>query len=60
MGDAVQITFDGESISAQDTDTVASALLAAGYRTFTIDPHDEVAPRRLLLRGPVQRLPDGD
>jgi predicted molibdopterin-dependent oxidoreductase YjgC len=39
-GSAVQFTFDGEPVSALETDTVASALLAAGYRTFTIDPHD--------------------
>jgi predicted molibdopterin-dependent oxidoreductase YjgC len=39
-GNAVQITFDGVPVSAQETDSVASALLAAGYRTFTIDPHD--------------------
>ena len=37
---AVQITFDGEPLSALDTDTVASALIASGHRVFTIDPHD--------------------
>lgn len=37
---AVQITFDGEPLSALETDTVASALIAAGYRVFTSDPHD--------------------
>lgn len=37
---AVQITFDGEPLAAVDTDTVASALIAAGHRVFTIDSHD--------------------
>jgi predicted molibdopterin-dependent oxidoreductase YjgC len=37
---AVQITFDGEPLSALEADTVASALIAAGHRVFTIDPHD--------------------
>jgi predicted molibdopterin-dependent oxidoreductase YjgC len=41
---AVQITFDGEPLSALETDTVASALIAAGHRVFAIDPHD-VSPR---------------
>jgi NADH dehydrogenase/NADH:ubiquinone oxidoreductase subunit G len=39
-GSAVQITFDGEHLTALDTDTVASALIAAGNRVLTVDPHD--------------------
>ena len=32
--------FDGAAISACATDTVASALIAAGYRVFTTAPQD--------------------
>jgi hypothetical protein len=43
-GNAVQFTCDGIPVSAQETDTVASALIAAGHRTFSVDPHDN-SPR---------------
>jgi hypothetical protein len=39
-GIAVQFFFDGQKVTAFDTDTVASALIAAGYRTFTTMPQD--------------------
>jgi predicted molibdopterin-dependent oxidoreductase YjgC len=36
----LQFQFDGTTVSALDTDTVASALIAAGYRIFTTAPQD--------------------
>jgi D-hydroxyproline dehydrogenase subunit gamma len=39
-GTALQIVFDGAEVSAVDTDTVASALIAAGCRTFTTMSQD--------------------
>lgn len=35
-GEPVGLTFEGERIEAFSTDTIASALLAAGVRTFTV------------------------
>jgi hypothetical protein len=39
-GDQVRIRYDGEDIVAALSDTVASALLAAGRSTFLTSPHD--------------------
>jgi hypothetical protein len=52
---AVQITFDGEPLSALETDTVAGALIAAGHRVFTIDPHDGVTTVRDGMRVETQQ-----
>jgi predicted molibdopterin-dependent oxidoreductase YjgC len=35
-GDPFELTFEGRSISAYPFDTIASALMAAGIRTFTV------------------------
>ncbi len=35
-GDPIALTFEGESIEAYPSDTIASALLAAGIRSFTV------------------------
>lgn len=35
-GSPVSLTFEGRSIAALSTDTVAAALLAAGVRSFTV------------------------
>jgi predicted molibdopterin-dependent oxidoreductase YjgC len=35
-GDSVEFTFEGQSIAAFTSDSIASALLAAGIRTFTV------------------------
>jgi sarcosine oxidase subunit alpha len=35
-GDSIAIAFEGKPIEAYPSDTIASALLAAGIRTFTI------------------------
>lgn len=35
-GTPVAFTFEGEAIEGHSSDTIASALLAAGVRTFTI------------------------
>lgn len=35
IGERVELTFEGVPVEAFSTDTVASALLAAGVRTFT-------------------------
>lgn len=36
----LQFHFDGTVVTACDTDTVASAVIAAGYRKFTTVPQD--------------------
>jgi predicted molibdopterin-dependent oxidoreductase YjgC len=35
-GDLVELTFEGQRVAAYTTDTIASALLAAGVRTLTV------------------------
>jgi predicted molibdopterin-dependent oxidoreductase YjgC len=35
-GDPVEFTFEGQSVDAYTSDTIASALLAAGNRVFTV------------------------
>jgi predicted molibdopterin-dependent oxidoreductase YjgC len=35
-GEPVELTFEGQSVAAYSTDTIASALLAAGVRTLTV------------------------
>jgi predicted molibdopterin-dependent oxidoreductase YjgC len=35
-GEPVELTFEGEPIPAYSSDTIASALLASGIRTFTV------------------------
>lgn len=35
-GESVGLTFEGHAIEAYTSDTIASALLAAGIRTFTV------------------------
>jgi sarcosine oxidase subunit alpha len=35
-GSAIQFTFDGAPVAAIESDTVASALVAAGYRVMTM------------------------
>lgn len=39
-GDQIWFRCDGEEIDASSSDTVASALLAAGRSTFLTSPHD--------------------
>ncbi len=39
-GEHVRFVCDGEEVSAVASDTVASALLAAGRTTFLTSPHD--------------------
>ena len=42
--ETVSISFNGNLINAASTDTVASALIAAGFRTFNTHPADS-SPR---------------
>ncbi len=35
-GEPIHLTFEGQSVEAFTSDTIASALLAAGVRTFTV------------------------
>lgn len=35
-GEPIRLTFEGHTVAAFSTDTIASALLAAGIRTFTV------------------------
>lgn len=35
-GEPIGLTFEGQAIGAYASDTIASALLAAGIRTFTV------------------------
>lgn len=39
-GNALHFHFDGAVVSALDSDTVASALIAAGHRVFATAPQD--------------------
>jgi uncharacterized metal-binding protein len=43
-GEEIRFTCDGEAVVAAATDTIASALVAAGRTTFMTSPHDG-APR---------------
>ncbi len=43
LGESVTFQFDGKPVQALSTDTVASALIAAGIRAFATSPHDAAA-----------------
>ena len=42
-GTDLRISVNGESVSALESDSVASALIAAGYRVFGTSPVDDSA-----------------